>query len=988
MLMRRNPILSIVCLAVCLLLTVSCSTKKNTAATRWWHSFTARYNTYFNGHEAFKEGEKAKADAHKDNFTELLPVFLVGNEKSRATGKTNYETTITKCQKAIQLHSIKRRPVMNGNKKRTAKVKAYLQRKEFNPFLKQAWLLMGEAQFEKGDFLEAAATFSYVARLYAPEPDVVAEARQWLARCYVQTGWYYDAEDALQKVRRDSLSSRVSKLAELTQADLLLHQQRFEEALPWLDKGARHAKGKLQRARLQFLLGQIHQHLGHWKEAQKAYGRCIRMSPPFELAFNARIRQAEVLADGGGQGKKMLGRLRRMARSETNKDYLDQVYYAIGNIHLAQRDTISAIAAFETGRNKATRSTESKGVLLLRLGEIYWDQRRFDKAQKCYTEALGLVDKSREDYEEVKRRSAVLDKLVPFTSTIALQDSLQQLSRMSEKERNAAIDRVIAALKKKEEDERKAKADSAAQARAADNGGGNSTSNRNTTVGTTADRRKSTTWYFYDPMQVMQGKQDFQKHWGNRKNEDNWRRSNRTILASPEGDGFDYAADDSIKMAADSLASLEGREEKNAEEQADSASNDPHNRAYYLKDIPFTEEARAASDLLIMDALHNAGIIEKDDLEDFPLAEESFLRVVRQYPSYQQLSDTYYQLFLLYSRWGKKDRANQMRSYMAQHWPDNEQTRTITAPDYELLARYGKEIEDSLYTATYEAYRNRQMQVVDDNYKVSTQKFPKGVNRPKFMLVHALSQLNATASSQEVMRELRDLVKAYPEADVTPLAGAILKGLESGRKVGSGTYDIGSLWGRRTALSDSTAADAAQKRQFTADRQADFLFVLAYPTDSIRNNELLYEMAHFNFTTFVARGFDMAFQPAEGITQFRVSGFKSFDEVHAYAQRVFAAPALAPYINKGRVLLISKENLDLIGTAFSYDDYVKFYEAKFAPIKLPAILPLDKTAPVKQRYEDEYPDGQSSERQDTNDDDGTYYDDSNSGTDNGEWYPE
>lgn len=116
-------------------------------------------------------------------------------------------------------------------------------------------------------------------------------------------------------------------------------------------------------------------------------------------------------------------------------------------------------------------------MLLLRLGEVYWDRHQFDKAQSCYTEAIGLVDKNRPDYEEIMHRSRVLDKLVPYTSAVYLQDSLQALARMSVADRNAAIDRVITALKKKEEEERKARRDSAAQARAdenAQNGGGSS----------------------------------------------------------------------------------------------------------------------------------------------------------------------------------------------------------------------------------------------------------------------------------------------------------------------------------------------------------------------------------------------------------------------------------------------------------------------------------------------------------------------------------
>ena len=210
----------------------SCSTKKNTAGSRFWQSFTTRYNVYFNGSQSYIEGEQAKLSSHKDDYTHLLPVFLVGNEKSRTTGKSNFETAITKCQKAISLHSIKRRPMVSANKRKSPKMKAYLQRKEYNPFLKNAWLLMGRAQFMKGDFFEAAATFSYITRLYAAEPEVASEARQWLARCYAQVKWYYDADDALKRVRRDSVTRQTLREADATQADLLLRQERYDEALP------------------------------------------------------------------------------------------------------------------------------------------------------------------------------------------------------------------------------------------------------------------------------------------------------------------------------------------------------------------------------------------------------------------------------------------------------------------------------------------------------------------------------------------------------------------------------------------------------------------------------------------------------------------------------------------------------------------------------------------------------------------------------------
>lgn len=959
-----------------MLLFASCSTKKNTASSRFWQSFTTRYNVFFNGSQAYTEGEQAKLNSHKDDYTHLLPVFLVGNEKSRTTGKSNFETAITKCQKAISLHSIKRRPVVSANKRKSPKMKAYLQRKEYNPFLKNAWLMMGRAQFMKGDFFEAAATFSYITRLYAAEPTVASEARQWLARCYTQAKWYYDAEDALKRVRRDSVTRQTLREADATQADLLLRQERFADALPYLKRAAHYAKGSYRKARLYYLLGQVNQHLGHTQEAYAALQKCIRKSPPFELAFNARILQTEVLALQGTQSKSMINKLRRMARSETNKEYLDQVYYAMGNIYLAQRDTTAAITAYEQGRSKSKRNGIEKGVLRLRLGELYWDRQQFDKAQPCYTEAIGLIDKERTDYEDITRRSKVLDKLVPYTSAVHLQDSLQTLARMSEADRNAVIDRVIEALKKKEAEERKAKRDSAAQARADENAQNTDGSSTNSTTHTTTQNNNNKAWYFYNPMQVAQGKQDFAKRWGKRKNEDNWRRSNHTVLKMDDAEGFDYEADDSIAALRDSLNAIEANDSTLAEGN-DSIENDPHQRAYYLKQIPFSEEAKTASDLIIMDGLYNAGVIEKDELEDFPLAASTLERITTQYPTYEQLANVYYQLFLLYSRWGRTDKANAMRSYMAQHYASDERTLLINDPDFEYNARFGKAIEDSLYTATYQAYRQRNVQMVDDNFARSTNKYPNGVNRPKFIFIHALAHLG-TSTTHDLVEELRGLVEKYPDSDVSNLAGMIVKGLEEGRKPGTGTFDLGSLWDRRTSTADAAVDQANQSKQFTAERSAPFLFVLAYPTDSVNANQLLFEMAHFNFTTFVVRGFDMSIVTDKGLSQFRIAGFNSFDEVHAYAQRVFKSKALAPYLSKGRIMLISKANLDLIGTAFSINDYQKFYDKTFAPLQLPVNQPVE-TAPIEQHYEDEYSPEQLDRMNNT---------DSNGGStdDDGEWY--
>ena len=530
--LNKRHIIPLIAVAV-LLLAAGCSTEKNTSQSRWWHSFNAKYNTYYNGSLAYIDGSLEKETGNKDNFTEMIPLYTVGNKTSKELGKAKYDVAIEKCQKAIKLHSIKRRPEWTKNRQKTERDVEWLNRKEYNPFLWKAWMLMGRSQFMKGAFDEAASTFAYMSRMYATQPAIYGRARAWLAKCYIEQDWVYDAEDVISKMRRDSMHWRAQKEWDYTYADYYIHTQRYEEAIPYLRKVIRHEMRRKQKARQWFLMGQMEAALGHKEKAYQAYKHVVRLNPPYELEFNARIAMTEVMA--GGQAKKMVRRLKRMAASDNNKDYLDQVYYAIGNIYMNQQDTLKAIAAYEKGNTQSTRNGIEKGVLLLRLGDIYWTMERFSDAGRCYGEAIGLLDKERDDYKQLSQRSKVLDELVPYTEAIHLQDSLQALAKMPEAERNAAIDRVIEALKKKEKAERDAQAEANAEQQQAAQGGNTNTQNKpnNTQNNTTS---KQGLWYFYNPMAVSQGKEAFQKQWGKRENVDDWQRVNKTVVAMDNGE--------------------------------------------------------------------------------------------------------------------------------------------------------------------------------------------------------------------------------------------------------------------------------------------------------------------------------------------------------------------------------------------------------------------------------------------------------------------
>lgn len=906
--------------ALGLMTIAACSTQKNTAKSRWWHAFNARYNTYYNGSQAYIEGSLEKEQGNRDNFTEMIPLYTVGNKNSRELGKSNFDRAIEKCQKAIKLHSIKRKPVWTKNRRKTEKDLEWLGRKEYNPFLWKAWLLMGRSQFNKGDFDEAASTFSYMSRLYQTQPAIYGKARAWLAKCYLEEGWIYDAEDVIRNMQRDSIHWQARKEWDYTYASYYIHTGDYAKAIPYLRKVIKHEMRSKQRAREWYLMGQLHSALGNKAEAMKAYKRVIRQNPPYEVEFNARIAMTEVMS--GSQSKKMIKRLRRMASSDKNKDYLDQVYYAIGNIYLTQKDTLNAIIAYEKGNSGSTRNGIEKGVLLLKLGGLYWESERYSDAQRCYGEAIGLLDKERKDYDELSRRSKVLDELVPYTDAVHLQDSLQALAKMGEKERNEAIDRVIEELKKKEKEEQDRLAEQNAQNVIAQNGG-NAGNTGNANRQNQRPGNKSSVWYFYNQMAVNQGKAEFQKIWGKRENVDNWQRVNKTVVAFDTPQEMTEEQLDSIARAealADSL-----------EQVADSAQNDPHKREYYLKQIPFTEEQVQASNLIIMDGLYNSGVIFKDKLDNLPLSEKALRRITDSYPEYENMADVFYHLFLLYSRMGEPQTAETYVEKLRQSYPESPWTTLLTDPYFAENAKFGEHIEDSIYAATYDAFKADRLQEVAANLKISETRFPLGANRDKFIFIGGLGKLN-NGDAEGCVTDMNTLVEKFPQSELSNLAGMIVNGVKAGRRIYGGKFDMSNVWERRTET--MAPADSTAEKTLSNERNTDFLFIFAYSPDSVDENRLLYELAKYNFTSYMVRNFDIVIEPMEGINRMTVSGFRNYDEALQYARQLYGQQNIIRQAAHSRTIIISKTNLPLLGTKYSYDDYDKFYNKHFAPLKV------------------------------------------------------
>ena len=897
----------------------ACSPKKNTAATRNYQAFITRYNIYYNGDKHYKETLADMEQKYEDDYSGrvLMHPVEAKNTPSAPQPSGDFTRSIEKGQKAIQLRSIKKKPARKSGKSSDPEYKAWMKREEYNPFLHEAWMMMGRGQYYNGDFGGAASTFFYISKHFSWLPKTVTEARLMQALSYISMGWLFEAEVIITRIKEDELTSnRLRKLYNFVYADYYLHAGNDKAAIPFLEEAIKGAKGA-QKTRLRFLLGQVYQALGDKQRAFKAFDAAgSSNSATYRTKFNARIKQSEVY--DGPDIEKEVSALRRMTRYDRNKDYQDQIYYAIGNLYLAHGDTARAIANYELANEKSTRAGIDKAINQVKLGGLYYLQGKYDKAQPNYAEAVPVLPQTFPGYDDIKRRSDVLDELAVYSQNVALQDSLLRLAQMPEDERNKVIDRIIDELKKKEKEEAE---EAARQEHLANSAANNGLQDNNTQQFVI---NSDNSWYFYNTATKNAGKAEFQKRWGARKLEDDWRRRNKTTFNTSDFDSEEQQDEDADDKEDGGKEGQSSGEENNKKE--DDHSSDPHYREYYLAQIPFSDQEKIQANDIIQEGLYNMGLILKDKLEDFGASLKEFDRLLADYPDNIYRLDTYYNIYLMAMRRGDNALAEQYRQLILRDFADSKYGQALLDPDYIENLKRMDQVQQSLYDEAYRAYLENRNDEVHQAYEKMSREFPLSKIMPKFMFLHSLAYV--TEKNSTAFKEvLRDLLERYPDTDITPVASAWLKGLAKGRELQAGTSGNmrGMLWDLRLS-NDSTAAAVDSVANFRIDDNAGQALVFLFPTDEVSSNELLFDIARHNFRSFVVKDFDLEQMNFGRLGMIIVRGFENMQQLNHY--RKVMADSHDFHLPPGvRPVAISNENLDLMfEQGRSFEEYFRYLE--------------------------------------------------------------
>lgn len=895
-----------------------CSTKKNTPASRNWQAFTTRYNVYYNGKTHYDEQLKAMLDGYQDDYSQLVKVHPAEarNDKKAPQPSGDFKRTIEKMQKSIQLHSIKKKP---RKKTGSAKEKAFRAREEFNPFLHNSWLTMGKGQYMNGDFLGAASTFFYISKHFTWLPKTVTEARLWMALSYLAMDWDYEAENALHPVKeKDLVNNELRNLYNLAYADYYLHTKNWEKAVKPLEYAARHAKGS-QKNRLWFLLGQTYTQLGKKKDAYNAFKKAgSGAATDYRTKFNARIKQSEVFQ--GTNIKKEVRALRNMTHYARNTEFLDQIYYAIGNLYISRKDTAEAMKNYRLAVEKSTRNGIDKALAQLALGNLYFLQGDYVKAQPCYSEAVPQLPETYPDYKMLKKRSDVLDELATYAGNVHLQDSLLTLSKMTPEEQRKACQKLVDELIEREKKEAE---EAAREEYLANQQGADDNIKRNDTPANTMINNGDKSWYFYNSMTKNQGKTEFQRRWGARKNEDDWRRRNKSVFSLDEESGDDESDDEGDGLPNDTT-SMSPEEKEAAKKQLDAAS-DPHNVEYYLAQIPKTPEEIQTCHDVIQEGLYNMGIILKDKLEDFPAARKEFNRLLESYPDNIYRLDVYYNMYLMAVRSGDVAQAERWRQMILANFPDSPYGQAMLDPNYFENLRKMFRVQEAKYQEAYDAYLDNSNSRVHALTAEMERDFPLSKIMPKFVFIDALSYLTEN-DIPKFKERLEYLLEKWPDTDMTPMAGNIVRGLRQGREPNKGSSNSrGMIWSMRLS-NDSVPMNAdGTPANFENDPNSPQYLVLAFPRDSVSSNQLLYDVARFNFSSFVVRDFDLEQMSFGNIGLLIVKGFENVKQLEHYrnvmAEKGFEVPEGV------RLIMISKPNFELLlREGRSFEEYFRFAE--------------------------------------------------------------
>lgn len=807
----RLFIFSLLSIAGVLLMATGCSTKKNTFIRRVYHNLTAHYNAYWNGQQSLQEGIRELDNVVSDNYADILPIFKYGTKEDGTSLAPQMDRARDKGKKVIRRHSME----FGGEEKVR--------------WIDDSYLMIGQAQFYKHEYLKARRTFEKIIRDYNPPEKY--EAMLWLGRTFTQLEYYGKAQTTLDRLSNkiqngEEVNDYTKNHLPLMNAEIQLKQDNYDATVPHLLDGISLINDKQLKTRLMFILAQIYQEQKRDELAARYYRKVLKRNPKYVMTFNAHIRLATSVDVDSEESAEVVEELRKMLKDAKNKEFKDQIYYALGEVAMKKGNDSLAVSHYRKSVAHSIDNEFQRATSALKVANFYFDRKRYELAQNYYDTTMQVLPSDFPNYDQIQRKTLTLSRLVENLKVYKRQDSLQQLANMSEEERNTKIDSIIEAYK--EEQRRIAEQEQQRRQAAARMQQGRNRRQQMQGIGSAGGG-----WYFYNTQAMSMGYNEFIKKWGRRKLEDLWRLSSKRQTTS-----FSMGMDEG-PMANDTATA----------DTAQAIATDPVKRETYMQYIPLSEEQMKVSNAKMAQALYNMAFIYKIQLENIPEAIATFEEYVSRFPEHEDAIKCYYQLYSLNKKQGNAAEAEKYKNIILNRYPDSDYALILQDPEYYKNLLSDQKKMKSMYSEAYNAFNDGEYMTVKLISDDAINNYQETEITPRFKYLRAIALRRIEDSKDTLKRELQDIVKKYPQSEVYSLAQNILRKMEK---------DADTL-SQNQKLQQQREEQLTQAMEKYKDGQReDHFYIMLVNSDSVDVNATKVKLADYNRKYFSNEGLEVS----------------------------------------------------------------------------------------------------------------------------------
>jgi outer membrane protein assembly factor BamD (BamD/ComL family) len=737
--------------------------KKFSARRRFFQNTYTHYNYFFNANNKLNEVLARAKQANRDDFSKLLPYYNYSLETTKQD-ETQLDSIIYKAKTGIVMHDLR------------------------NDWIDDLYLLWGASYLLQQEYDSARRMFQFINHAFAPkekdgyyryigsrmdggnaqtivttedasflkrlttDPPSRNNAFIWQVRTLTEQGAFSEAGSLLAALRQDPAFPErlLPHLAEV-QGYWFYKQQIWDSAAHHLSAALPNAQNAAEKARWEYLIGQLYDLSGKSEIARDFYDKAIGHTPDPVLDIWARLALVRNNKEGGEDYiAQNIAELEKMARREKFQEQRDVIYAMLARMELERNNPAAARAYMLKATKAAQDNPLSKNANFLTLADLSYQQKQYRDAASFY-DSLDLSQVASEDAARVTERKGYLGKLLPQLATVQRQDSLQRIAALPEDERSDYLKKLARQLRRQRglsEDENAPVAGSGAI--------------RDADALTDPFRSQSKgEWYFYNQSTRTSGAATFKQVWGARPNVDNWRRASSAVAQLGNN--------------------LPGITRSNPVAQADALGGGAITAETLLQSLPLTAPQLAVSNDSIRGALLGSALVYINEIEDYPAAIAALEELRRRFPDSPIMPDALYQLHFAQLQTGNSSAAAATKQQLLLKYPHSRQAQTLqTGIDPE--ANRPTEQSTKAYEAVYDMFLEGRFTEAKRAKQVADSTFQTNYWNPQLLFIEAVYHIKQVEDSTAT-DILNRLVQQDPEAPIAKKAANLMEVLARRKQI-------------------------------------------------------------------------------------------------------------------------------------------------------------------------------------------------------------